>query len=57
MFMVTLLLTKGNPLLKVALQLITLLKDGLTEIQTSSTPLSITDHPASASPLMASLNL
>ena len=52
----TLLLTMGNPLLKAALQLITLLGDELTEIQTSSTPsLSITDHPSSASPLRASL--
>jgi hypothetical protein len=52
----TLLLTMGSPSLKVALQLITLLGDELTEIQTSSTPsLSITDHPSSASPLRASL--
>jgi len=46
----------GNPLLKAALQLITLLGDEFTEIQTSSTPsLSITDHPSSASPLRVSL--
>lgn len=46
-----------GPLLKVALQLTTLLGDELTETQTSSTPsLPTTDHPSSASPLRASLN-
>lgn len=46
----------GSPSLNVALQLINLLGDELTEIQTSSTPsLSITDHPSSASPTRVSL--
>lgn len=53
----TLLLPTTGPVLKVALQLTTLLGDELTETQTSSTPsLPTTDHPSSASPFRASLN-